>query len=445
MSASTDNSLRSRSRHRAPKWWLLALLLLPLSAMADSVQDRRTFILNLLQQYSPDSHFIVSSYDQAPFTLGDARYSKTGFLSYISGYNDLRILEDIGTMVHEMNHGYTGHLGEVKEFSYYQKKNIRSTPSGKFYDFYLGQGQSVLVRRTPTFRTNRIVSTFPTNIRTFRFDTYVNSSSTTLSSQSHGVYGLLDELNSYFIGTKVNLDLLPYYWQKNSLPYWKVFFKDIDGSYYGCLEFKLYILKYLQYAREHEPAIYQQIMANGNFHFVFTEIDKKIVPFYQRYLLERKKILENLAAQGYQIKWDGDMLAIYKPTDTRWPYTSTFANTVNLLQNELASEQYRDILQEISKSARLQENVFDLLLVKPDIKIGIRGNQLTITMSSPSTGATIRYSLDGSAPLSEKGKVYNGEILLPIGSFRSPLIIKAITIKAGYTSSSIEERHLSLR
>ncbi len=71
---------------------------------------------------------------------------------------------------------------------------------------------------------------------------------------------------------------------------------------------------------------------------------------------------------------------------------------------------------------------------KPSAPI-ITVNGTSVTMSTEATGSTsIRYTLDGSDPTATTGTVYSGAIDLS-SSTTSPVIIKAITVRNGYTSA----------
>ena len=65
--------------------------------------------------------------------------------------------------------------------------------------------------------------------------------------------------------------------------------------------------------------------------------------------------------------------------------------------------------------------------------ITLSGNSCTITCST--SGATIKYTLDGSTPSASNGSTYSGAITL-----NSSCTIKAIAIKTGMTNSSVTSK-----
>jgi hypothetical protein len=65
------------------------------------------------------------------------------------------------------------------------------------------------MKKTKTFPSREIIPSIPENLRTFRFSDYVETTNEIQSTQNEGIYGLLDEFNSYYQGTKASFDLLP--------------------------------------------------------------------------------------------------------------------------------------------------------------------------------------------------------------------------------------------
>jgi hypothetical protein len=63
---------------------------------------------------------------------------------------------------------------------------------------------------------------------------------------------------------------------------------------------------------------------------------------------------------------------------------------------------------------------------------GPKVNSPTVTITTSTSGATIRYTLDGSAPTATTGLVYSGSILLN-GANNN---LRAIAVRTGFTSSA---------
>ncbi len=80
-----------------------------------------------------------------------------------------------------------------------------------------------------------------------------------------------------------------------------------------------------------------------------------------------------------------------------------------------------------STSARVDIPVFDLAAAT------YRGNQ-TVTITSGTSGATIRYTVDGSTP-GPTSPVYSGPLTLS-----STTVLKAVAVKSGLTDSAIAQR-----
>ncbi len=164
-----------------------------------------------------------------------------------------------------------------------------------------------LVKHSQIFTTNKIHSVFPKNLITGRYETYVYPSEKIMGSQQHGVYGLLDELNAYYAGTKTTLDLYPYYKDKqNSESGWKDFFADYYGTYYAYLEFKSYMLYYMLYAKQKETAVYKAILANEDFLYAFRKTDENWKNLINEFRKTRSEIFSDLKAKGVNVKEEGE-------------------------------------------------------------------------------------------------------------------------------------------
>lgn len=125
------------------------------------------------------------------------------------------------------------------------------------------------VEMTDAFPSKELIDVIDENLRTSRFDAYIDASQFHVT-QTRGVYGLLNEYMSYYQSGLVTyemseaLNLLGdpnsaiLYTQNAAIPYY---------------EFKYWILTYLIYAQENHPNTYNEILANINFKTSFLEID----------------------------------------------------------------------------------------------------------------------------------------------------------------------------
>ncbi|TAL35427.1 MAG: hypothetical protein EPN93_10365 [Spirochaetes bacterium] len=310
--------------------------------------SKKDIALDLLRRYSPTGLYIIDEYMKAPtsFTIGGSSMtvSRTDFGIYVEGSRAAEIVKSLNTTVHETCHGYTSTMALV-----YQQQS-GAPADGQFLCYYVGGTQAVPVRVTKVFRTQEMAKTFTKSQKSYRFNTYVNSSSADLGSQVHGAYGLMDELNAYYHGTRTSLNLLPYY--KNELPLssttWNAFFQDVNGTYYAGLEFTLYIAKYLQYAKAKYPDVFAGIVGNQAFRLAYSRISANWRALIQEYFATKEEIYNSLRAAGYKVNETGNMLMITDPSG-RGTGTGNFMDVYAQLQKELEDPEMQSMLAMISQ------------------------------------------------------------------------------------------------
>ncbi|MDK2821461.1 MAG: hypothetical protein PWP31_1426, partial [Clostridia bacterium] len=243
-------------------------------AINTSKKMSKAQILDLLKKYSPDGYFILNS----------SLSRNKDFMRWFKSENSL---EDIGTAVHEECHGYT--------HSYSYKNGY---DGNRYSLFYLGDGQTITVRHTKVFKSEEIAATIPENLRTFRY-CYIGNAPDNLNSNADGVYGLLNEFTAYYYGVKADYELYDYYMTLKQTPEtWLNYIGNIEGQYISYAEFKFYILKYLIYAKEKHPDIYDEIIKNKEFKIAFNTIDQKFYNLINNYFNKKKELFKYLRKMG---------------------------------------------------------------------------------------------------------------------------------------------------
>ncbi len=322
-----------------------ALLLMTVGAaslLADP--SPRRLVLDTLKSYSPTGYHIVAAYDGAPeeITMAGSRLqmSKTDFMTYVRGAAMPEMASWLNVTVHEMCHGYTGRMA----YHLAPERKIAIYPGDRYLAFYIGGDEDVLVRITRVFPSKEMARDFPAGIRTFRFATYVDSPRSNMGTQVNGVYGLLDELNAYYHGTRTALDLLPFYKKQSrqDAQLWRAFFNQVNGTYYAHLEFKLFILRYLIYAEKTHPEIYREIMGNDGFRKAFIAIDANFAALNEEYARSREDIFRFLKTRGIEAREEGKYLYLKSGNATMG--MGNFTDTLDLLARELAKDEYRDMV-----------------------------------------------------------------------------------------------------
>ncbi len=280
----------------------LLCLCFPLFLTAQS----KTRALVLLKKYNPDGYQILNTYLNAPtkFKIGlmETSSSKTDFGNYIMGADETSILASLGTVVHEINHGYTSLLALNEKAS----KKLTKLSDKRASFFFINANQQILVPHTTTFPSKLIASNVKLGFRNFRYDEYITSTNTILGTQQSGAYGLMDEWNAYFQDTKTNYELYEYFVAetKRTPADWARYLGQVNGVFYAHAEFKYFILKYLKYAQKNQPSIYQAIIKNAAFKASFQAIDKGYTDLIEQYFERRTAILNNLTDQGLRVSMD---------------------------------------------------------------------------------------------------------------------------------------------
>jgi len=284
-----------------------------LGQTARSEASARKQVWQYLQRYNPDAYQLVKAYYDAPkkYQLGNITVTlgpRTDFMVYVYDYTDKGIRDALGTVVHEINHGYTS---VVANQQLAKESDLDYEWGDEYSYFFLNNQQSILVKHTQVYTTRQMHPTVPKNLHTFRYDTYVYPSDR-IGAQVQGAYGLLDELNAYYQGTRTSVSLYPVYEQqaKNNPKAWLQYFSNVSGTSYAHMEFRFYILHYLLYAKDNYPEVYKGIMGNAAFLKAFTEVDTRFDELNQQYLAQKRQILNTLNTKGTYTEEDDQFVYI---------------------------------------------------------------------------------------------------------------------------------------
>ena len=320
---------------------LLFFFCLPISLTAQS----KTRTLVILKKYNPAGYQILNTYLNAPteFQIGPmtTSSSKTDFGIYLMGTDENSIVASLGTVVHEINHGYTNLLALNEKAT----KNLTKLADKRASLFFINANQQILVPHTTTFPSKLMANEIKSDFRKFRYDEYITSTNTILGTQQSGVYGLMDEWNAYFQDTRTNYELYDYFVAetKQGPGDWARYLSQVNGVFYAYAEFKYFILTYLQYAQKNQPTIYQAIMANAAFKESFQAIDKGYANLIQQYFLRRTTILNNLTDKGLQISMDDQFTFIGAKGH------GNFMREYNQLITAINGEEFKKVLSDLKK------------------------------------------------------------------------------------------------
>ena len=294
------------------RYLVFVLVILNGIVFGQNKDKARQQIMSMLERNNPDAYYMLTSLYKMPtkFKSGNVTISSSppsDFMVYSQRYKAKEILSDISTVVHETCHMYQS-----------QKPNMLLIERGIPLDFdtdysvyYIGKTEEYLVKHTPTFPSVKMAGDIPSDLQSFRYDTYIKTNQSVLGTQQSGVYGLMDEWSAYYNGFKttvLNFDEYPK--SEGNMDGYFNFLSDAGSIHMAYPEFKYYILQYLEYASRMEKSIYDQIMTNEDFKTAFVAIDNAYSSIIEIYNLKKLDIEKTAKTKGLDYRESDDYIMI---------------------------------------------------------------------------------------------------------------------------------------
>ncbi|MBN1798304.1 MAG: hypothetical protein JW822_06990 [Spirochaetales bacterium] len=299
----------------------------------------------LLKKYSSESYFIVSTYNALPeeFIIGNSRITigKGSGSTFLTGSDIRSLLSCVSTFVHEIYHAFSGYY----HWSQPDKIPAGHKPGDRYYSYYLGNGEVLIVKITRGFYTVEIAPHIPEELRFSDYGMYINTTAKMLASQQYGVFGLLEEWNAYYWSTKCALDLLGYYEDEagSDSGLWISFFNEVYSTLYIFQEFKYFIIKYLEYARKVHPDIYQSLINNNDFKEAYHRIHENHIAVGAQFEKEKNRVFKKLRKKGLEII----ELETYTTINNTGFYH--FMNRYRAFEKELKKPQFAAVFADLEK------------------------------------------------------------------------------------------------
>jgi len=318
--------------------------------------SKRDFALYLLKKYHPDGYYIIQRYEKMVKRFRVRRignFGKKGFMVWARGKGRRSVINGLGTMVHESNHSFTS----MYPRRYFKLSKSRRRPWGfRGYGYYINREKSIIVQFNRVFPARKIRHLFPKSFHkgkmlNFRFTTYVYPSSRTQSTQVHGIFGLLDEFNSYYHGCQAHMKMLPYYktMKKNDYKGMGKYFSNVNGTRFAYHEFKLFILLYMIKAKISYPHIYQALLQNKPFLRAFLTIEKNYSNLLNEYQGIKSKLKIWLKKRGHRLEETESSIFIKKRRLGRHIGYGHFNKVIAAYDKELAKPKYRAMMKIMAK------------------------------------------------------------------------------------------------
>jgi hypothetical protein len=324
----------------------ISLVLLLISLLPDSsglqaqavlsFPQKRQYALDLLKKYDPEGWYIVTSVNELAYN--------NNFDQYAEGNAKNHVRDALGTIVHELNHGYSALMAW----------KLRPKERDQYACYYIGDTSHILVKYTPVFLTEEIGTEVRPELHTFRFDTYIYNPKEKIQITSNvlGIYGLLDEWVAYYHGTKT--DVYMYKWYEantnNTVEDWRNYFSTVGSVINAYVEFKFYCLTYLLYAQKNKPEVYQGIINNAEFIEVFMIVNQRYGTLVNEYLTIKKNILKKLQNKGIKVSEDEEWIFM------NGEGTGNFVNEYKVLSREMEKASYQEMLKNLEQVSQASRN-----------------------------------------------------------------------------------------
>ena len=296
----------------------ILLSLVPVSLLGQ--QKAQAWILDRMQSHSPSSVQLLTSYDKRPSRLEIDRggtvisSSKTTDALYFLDASDYEsALISMSTNVHEIGHAYGGLL------HYAELMSCNCTKTIEFEDiqqgFYHAPGEEywIEIEEEYIFPSNELSETISYDLQTFRYDTYIEGTS---STQADGVIGLLDELNAYYLGSKYQYDMLPVYKEVFGSDYLDRWVMHSASEMTAFFEFDFFIKEYLLYAKNYAPTTYNYLKNSPDFRRAYQTTHTKYRQLTNAYVA-KIELEKNVAELNYDSPfWEDDYPRLKKRLDS---------------------------------------------------------------------------------------------------------------------------------
>lgn len=301
-----------------------------------SIPQKKQYALEVLKKYDPEGWYVVNKVTSLAVNNNFDRYAEENTRKGVR--------ETLGTVVHELNHGYSALMAW----------KLRYRERDQYSCYYIGDSTHILVKHTPVFLTEEIGKYIRSELHTFRFDTYIYNpkEKIKITSNTQGIYGLLDEWNSYYHGTKTDVYMYKWYEEntKGTPEDWRNYFSTVGSVINAYVEFKFYCLAYLLYAKKNKPDIYQGIINNKEFIATFLTVNEKYGNLVDDYLQIKRNILKTLQSKGAKVSEDEEWIFI------NGEGTGNFINEYKILKREINLPQYQEILTNLQLIAQSNKN-----------------------------------------------------------------------------------------
>lgn len=310
------------------------------------------WLMEATRKYSPFSWYLLMSYDSLP-PESSAALAGGGLVNsmktletfeYLRGRTRMDLLVSMETNVHEVAHGYF----DQNTFRYLNinKTGFNADNTNGFIYITPELGFYISFPLKSMFPSAELAAVIPSNLRTYRYDTYIEG---TTSTQSDGVIGLLNELHAYYIGSRYCYEMLePYREAAGSdaagLFEWVTHTQSTMSAFY---EFDFFISEYLLYMKSKYPAAYQQLRSYSRFSEAYSTLRDLYTNLIDRYLQKINSEMTRLNGNGgSEVRLKDGWLWVRPGESHISSGTPLFSDERKILQPVLESRRFREIRED---------------------------------------------------------------------------------------------------
>jgi hypothetical protein len=235
------------------------------------------WVREMTRIYSSDSWHLLMQYEDLP-RVSEARHAGNKILSmpklvgtfeYLEGDNKTEIISSMSTNIHEISHGYFS----KNVIRYAAENNLLLDSDNVAGYIFISPNESYYIEfpRKYLFPSKELAARIPRKLRTSRFNTYINGKTLT---QSHGLFGLLDELHAFYMGSKFSFEMLEGYKiaKESASEGFYQWLIDARSSMTAFFEFDFFILEYLLYMKSNYPQNYESLKSYQPFHDAYAAV-----------------------------------------------------------------------------------------------------------------------------------------------------------------------------
>ncbi|MCB9232048.1 MAG: hypothetical protein H6581_10315 [Bacteroidia bacterium] len=286
---------------------------------------------------------------------------KYKFEQYVDVTDPKNVCEDLNTVVHESCHELNDLVAD-------------RDPSWE-YDagYFIAEGVEIPVKKGPVYNSIALNAFVTDSLqkKIFRYKTYIGEKDGMyISSQSSGIYGMLDEFDAYYQGTLASYELYDYYYKNRCHGFedemaWAEYLKEVTSTHYAFYEFRIFISWYLQYARLKHPEVYETCMANTRLRLAFTLINDAYARLIDDYYARLDQLVKDLNQEGEKVEvkigsFGSIMFTVYKANGRGSSGTGIHEDDVIFLRSLLEAPEHQ-VLEEFRLEGATMENFRDFL------------------------------------------------------------------------------------